>query len=200
MPRRPDFEPYQQGERWILNIPPAMSADGRRHRKSFLTEPAAQKHASKIRAAHGSGLRGTLIPATVALQAAEAMRVLDGTGISLVDAARMAVERNKVTGPVETFAARLDRVVLANEARWSGVYLRDMENLARRLPKWFLRTNCRLIDGPMIERAITEGKAFMRSTSSRSSARCSARPSRPTPAPGPGAAGTRPAPRRSPRG
>jgi len=164
MPRRPDFEPYQQGERWILNIPPTMSADGRRHRKSFLTATAAQKHASKIRAAHGSGLRGAMIPATVALQAAEAMRILEGSGITLVDAARAAVERSKVTGPVETFAARLDRVVLANEARWSGVYLRDMENLGRHLPKWFLRTNCRLIDRPMIERAITEGKDLKRSS------------------------------------
>jgi integrase len=164
MPRRPDFEPYQQGERWILNIPPAMSADGRRHRKSFLTVTAAQKHASKIRAAHGSGLRGAMIPTTLALQAAEAARILDGTGISLVDAARAAADRAKVTGPVETFKARLDRALLANEARWSDVYSDDVAALGRHLPRWFMQTNCRMIDAVMIEKAITEGKSLKRSS------------------------------------
>ena len=67
MPRRPDFEPYQQGERWIVNVPPAMSADGRRHRKSFTSEDAANRFAGKLRASHGSGVRGAMIPATASV-------------------------------------------------------------------------------------------------------------------------------------
>ena len=164
MPRRPDFDPYPSGERWIVNVPPSLSADGERHRKTFATEPPAQKFASRLRATYGSGLRGALIPATLAAEAAEAERILEGTGISLLDAARAAAERAQAVGPSETFKARLDRALTANEGRWSEVYLRDMENLWRHLPAWFLATRCHEIDAPTIERAITDGRTLKRSS------------------------------------
>lgn len=164
MPRRPDFDPYPAGTRWIVNVPPSLSADGERHRKTFKTEPAAQKFASKLRATYGSGLRGAIIPATLAAEAAEAERILEGTGISLLDAARAAAERARETGPAETFKARLDRATASNEGRWSEVYLRDVENLWRYLPAWFLATRCHEIDAPTIERAITDGRALKRSS------------------------------------
>ncbi|MFO0203627.1 MAG: tyrosine-type recombinase/integrase [Alphaproteobacteria bacterium] len=164
MPKIPVFDPYKAGSRWVVNVPAYLSADGERHRKTFATEAPAQKFASKLRSTYGSGLRGALIPATLAAEAAEAERILEGTGISLLDAARQAAERAQATGPAETFKARLDRATASNEERWSEVYLRDVENLWRYLPAWFLATRCHKIDAPTIERAITEGRDLKRSS------------------------------------
>lgn len=164
MPRRPDFEPYQQGERWIVNVPPAMSADGRRHRKSFTGEEAANRFAGKLRASHGSGVRGAMIPATLALQAMEAARILEGSGVSLIEAAKQAARRAAEAGPRETFKKRLDRALLANEERWSAVYAQDIGNLWRHLPAWFMQTDCREITAEVIEQAITEGRNLKRSS------------------------------------
>lgn len=164
MPKRPDFDPYPQGLRWIVNVPPSMTADGERHRKTFKSQADAQRFASKLRATYGSGLRGNLIPAALAIQAAEAERILEGTGVSIVEAAKQAADRARVDGPVETFKARLDRALAANEGRWSDVYQRDMENLWRHLPAWFLATKCREIDAATVERAIMEGRSLKRSS------------------------------------
>lgn len=147
-----------------MNVTPEMSADGKRHRKSFKGEEAAKKFAANLRAKHGSGVRGAMIPATLALQAMEAARILEGTGVSLIDAARQAAKGAKDTGPKETFRERMDRCLLANEGRWSAVYAHDMGNLWRHLPAWFMDEDCGSITAEVIEQAITEGRDLKRSS------------------------------------
>jgi integrase len=141
-----------------------MTATGKRVRKVFLTEPAAEKYAGKLRASHNSGVRGGMISATLAAQAIEAERILEGTGLGLVDAAKQAAARLKDESSKEPFKLRYDRAILANEEHWRDRYKADMERLPRWLPKWFMDTPCGVIDRAEIERALTDGKKLARST------------------------------------
>jgi hypothetical protein len=105
-----------------------------------------------------------MIPATLALQAMEAARILEGSGVSLIEAARQAARRAAESGPRETFKKRLDRCLLANEERWSAVYSHDMANLGRYLPRWLMETDCREITAELMEKAMTEGRNLKRSS------------------------------------
>lgn len=83
MAKRPDFEPWESAKGWVVNVPPSMTAAGKRSWKYFQSETAAKKFAQSALASHSTGIRGSVISATVALQAMEAMRILSGSGISL---------------------------------------------------------------------------------------------------------------------
>lgn len=141
-----------------------MSATGKRVRKVFADVTSAQKYGAKMRAAHGSGMRGAMITAALALQAAEAERILDGTGISIVEAARMAAGRACGTVSAETFRERLARAEAAGEAHWSDRYRDDVARIPRWVPAWFLSAKCGMIDRAEMERALTDGRKLSRST------------------------------------
>ena len=72
MPKRPDFDPVETERGWMVSIPPGMTAAGKRVRKYFQTEPKAKAFAASVRASHNSGIRGSMISASLALQAAVA--------------------------------------------------------------------------------------------------------------------------------
>jgi hypothetical protein len=131
MAKRPDFEPWESERGWVVNVPASMSATGKRSRKYFGSETKAKSFAASVRASHGAGLRGAMIPAALALQAAEAARVLEPHGVTILEAVRAFVARLG-TGSAETFAQRYDRMLLENEERWSDRYKLDMD----RLPRW----------------------------------------------------------------
>ena len=164
MPKRPDFEPFQRGDRWVVSIPPAMNATGKRVRKVFADVTAAQKFGARLRASHASGVRGTMISATLAMQAAEAERILTGTGISLVEAARQAAARAGGKNNAESFRERLVRAEVAGEAHWSDRYRDDVARIPRWVPSWFMLSRCSAIDRTEMERALTEDRNLSRST------------------------------------
>jgi len=141
-----------------------MTAAGKRVRKIFLTPQAAEKFAGKLRAAHNTGQRAGMISATLAAQAAEAERILAGTGVSIVEAARMAAAKAGTEVDRETFGDRYDRAMLAREMTWRRRYTVDMERLPRWLPAWFLALPCGTIDRSVIERGVTDGRELARST------------------------------------
>ena len=141
-----------------------MTATGERVRKVFPNKTDAERYASKVRASHNSGMRAGMISATLANQAREAERILEGTGITLLDAARQASARLKDETSKELFKTRYDRAVLAGEGHWSDRYVTDMEKLTRWLPKWFMDLPCGIIDRAEIERALTDGLKLSRST------------------------------------
>lgn len=164
MPIRAEFQPFQRGEKWIVSLPPSMTPTGRRVRRVFMDKRSAETFGAKMRAAHAAGVRGTVISATLANQAAEAIRILDGTGISLIEAARMAAGKVNNAEAAETFRERYKRAIVAGECTWSDRYVLDMTRLPRWVPGWFMKMKCGAIDRPMIEKAVAEGGAKARST------------------------------------
>lgn len=147
----------------MVSIPQGMTATGKRRRKYFAGKTAAEKYAATLRGQHAAGMRGAMIPLSLAHQAAEAARILDGSGISIVEAARLAVARIATTASKETFRERYRRAMLWGEEHWSDRYRLDME----RLPRWapsLMPLACGAIDRQRIENALQESGPLSRST------------------------------------
>jgi hypothetical protein len=163
MARSPKFNVVETPKGWMVSIPAAMNAAGRRQRKYFPGKTAAEKFASSMRRQHGTGLRSSMIPVALAHQAAEASRILEGSGISLVEAARLAVARIATEDSKETFRARYARALLWGESHWSARYSLDMERLARWVPS-LMPLPCGTIDRERIEEALRSNGPLARST------------------------------------
>ena len=106
---------------------------------------------SELKREHAAGLRGVSLPASVALQAKEALLILGDSGISLPEAARIAVARVGGNEAQETFRARYDRAKDANNGTWSEKYATQMEALPRWLPESFMDRKCGTIDRAAVE-------------------------------------------------
>ena len=156
MPRLPSFRAHQQADGWVVSVPPTMSADGKRHRRKFRTRAEADRYAAKVRTTYASGRRGALIPAALALEAAEAQRLLEGTGIRLLDAAREAARRHAGGKGAQTFRKRWLAAMNEGEGHWSARYTDDMSRMVRWLPEWFLAMPVGEIDEDRIAEALSE--------------------------------------------
>lgn len=165
MAKRPDFEPSESARGWVVNIPKSMSVSGKRARKYFVSETKARTYAASVRASHNSGVRGSMISASLALQAAEAERILAGSGVSLVEAARMAVAKMGGTEARETFRDRYWRAMAANDSIWSDKYQAQMDDLPKWLPESFMARVCGGIDRPAIEAACRQVRPSLKQSS-----------------------------------
>lgn len=163
MARAPKFKAIKTPGGWMVSIPQGMTATGERKRRYFPGKTEAEKFAAALRKSHASGMRGGLIPVSLAHQAAEAERILDGSGISIVEAARLAVARIATTASKETFRERYSRAMLWGEMHWSDRYRTDMERLHRWVPS-LMPVACGVIDRPRIEQALQEAGTLARST------------------------------------
>lgn len=134
MGKRPDFEPVETRWGWMISVPPVMSATGKRVRKFFADKKKAVAYGAGLRAQHTKGMRG-MLTAELALHAVEAVRLLQPTGISLIEAARMAVRMAGSENVAEVFRDRWLRVSAAGEMRWSDRYASDMQKLDRWMGK-----------------------------------------------------------------
>jgi len=164
MPRAPQFEPIETPAGWMVSVPPTMAADRKRHRKFFATEREATRYASKLRGAHNAGHRAGLISVNLAVQAQEALRVLEPTGLGLVEAAGIVARQMASSGASEKFSDRYDRAVKANEERWSNRYKNDVAKIPRWLSKKFFDSPCGAIDREAIEADLVKGRPLKRST------------------------------------
>ncbi len=162
MAKRPDFEPLESARGWVVNVPSSMTASGKRARKYFPTETAAKRFAASVRASHASGVRGAMISASLALQAAEALRILEGSGVSLPEAARLAVAKLGGAESRETFG---DRAMAANDCVWSDKYQSQMDDLPKWLPASFMQRVCGVIDRAAIEAACREIRPSLKQSS-----------------------------------
>ena len=165
MAKPPQFKPVETAAGWMVSVPASMSVSGARARKFFPTKPKADKFAVSLRVSYNSGLRGSMISATLALQAQEAERILAGTGITVAEAARLAVARLGGAKSLEPFRARYDQALLANEGVWSARYQSQMDAMLRWLPKDFPDRPCGTLDREAVESALLE----VRPTLARSS-------------------------------
>jgi integrase len=164
MPRVAEIKPFKTLQGWRVNIPKSMAADGKRHKKYFRTESDANRYAGKLRAQYASGVRGSTLPLAVAMQATEAISILQPTGIGLLEAAKIVAKQMATSGAQETFSQRYDRAVLDGEGRWSKRYRQDMDRLLRWLPKKFLSLPCGTIDRAVVEAALVQDRPLARST------------------------------------
>ena len=164
MPAAPKFDPIETSSGWMVSVPPSMAADGRRHRKFFATEREASRYASKLRGAHNAGQRAGLISANLATQAQEAMKILEPTGVGLVEAAKIVARQMAASGSQETFRERYKRVLLAGEGRWSDRYELEMARVPRWVPEKFLDMHCGTIDRAVVEAALVQDRELKRAT------------------------------------
>lgn len=105
-----------------------------------------------------------MITADLAIEAMKATNVLEGTGIGLLEAAKIVAKQIKSTGAMETFGDRYDRAVANGEARWSHRYQTDVAKIPRWLPEKFMAMPCGTIDRAVIEEALVENRPLARST------------------------------------
>lgn len=89
MPRSPSFRVKNTTKGWLLHVPASLSDTGKLQRRYFRTRDEAVDEASKLRdgyRAHGE--QASALPPRVADQAVAALKILEGTGGGLIDAAR----------------------------------------------------------------------------------------------------------------
>lgn len=164
MPKRAEILPFQTDQGWRVNIPKSMSGDGKRHKKYFATKVAADRYAAKLRTQYMAGIRGSNLPLAVAMQAQEALKLLEPTGLGLVEAAKIVLRQMESAGASEKFSDRYDRAVKANKDRWSDRYKSDVSKIPRWLNKKFFDLPCGSIDRAAIEEALVEDRPLKRST------------------------------------
>jgi integrase len=88
------------------------------------------------------------------MQAAEAAKVLEGTGVSLVEAARMAKAAVSAGNGAEKFEDRYWRALLDGEGRWSRKYLTQMEDMPRWMGKAGMEMRCGEMTRETIDRLL----------------------------------------------
>ncbi|MCW1886199.1 hypothetical protein OKA04_15785 [Luteolibacter flavescens] len=89
MPRTPSFKVRDTPKGWLLHIPASLSDTGKLQRRYFSTRDLATAEAKKVRndyRAHGE--QASVLPPRVADDAVAALRVLEPTGATLLEAAR----------------------------------------------------------------------------------------------------------------
>jgi integrase/recombinase XerD len=70
------LKPSRQNGKWVLNIPPAISPDGKRKRLFFKTQDAAEREAAPLREKHHMGETATILPPHLARLAQKAFELL----------------------------------------------------------------------------------------------------------------------------
>jgi integrase len=131
-----------------------MTAEGKRRRKFFRTETEAKKAAAKAREAYRKGMRGAVMSQDMAMDALAAARILEGSGISLVEAARLAMAKQADPRGAETFEARYDRVMAVGEIGWSDAYAVKMARVPRWIGKEGMAARCASMSEVRIEELV----------------------------------------------
>jgi hypothetical protein len=169
MGRLPGMDAVLTTRGWMVSVPPTMSPDGQRRRRYFSGDDAGKKKAEKfaaaIKAAYHKGERGGLLRPAEAVMAAEAIRILAPTGLSLVEAARQALERWQAhEGSEETFEQRWLAFTAKMEAHWRPRYERDMGKIPRWVPAAFMKRRVAEITPGVLRAAVMAGGAKAEAT------------------------------------
>lgn len=164
MPRPPNISPVlTASDGWMVSIPGSMTATGKRRRKFFGDAKArAEKFASRIRRIYHKGERQTLLTPEQATQAAQALKLLDGTGISLIEAARAVVRQREECG-TETLRERWARFSDEMEGHWRLRYALDMARIPRWVPSIIDRC-CHELKPAAVREAVIAGGAKAETT------------------------------------
>ncbi len=165
MPVTPQFIPkFVEKRGWEVNIPKAFSKTGKRSREYFEEEKHAEAFAKKLRGQFARGERTPGLPLELTIDAREAAKILEGTGITLTAAAKMALEAHLVAGTSETLLARYEKALLDGETRWRRPYLRDMEKLPRWVSADYMQRQCSTITPAGTKQELASRGTFKQST------------------------------------
>jgi integrase len=124
----------------------------------------AKKFAATLRNQHDSGLRNSAISANLAAEAALAVDLLAPTGMSLIEAVRIAIKRMAHGGDTQTFSQRYQLAVADGSTRWSHRYQIDVAKIPRWVSESFMVKPCGTIDRAVIEEVLVEDRPLKRST------------------------------------
>jgi integrase len=155
MAKRPQFDPIQTTSGWMVSVPASMSASGKRSRKYFPKESAANSFAASLRRQYHQGERGGVIPHALALDAAAAIAILEPLGLSLIEAAKIVQAQWQARGKVETFRERWLEYRKQNENHWRQAYILQIEKMDRWLGNGFMESEVQGITDETITQALT---------------------------------------------
>lgn len=165
MARRPELEAVLTKQGWMVSIPPSLSVDGKRERKFFgASKSKAEKFAQNLRKRYHDGERGVLLRPDQSIQAAEAIKILTPLGITLIEAARQAVERANLDGSPETLRDRWLAYMGANESGWRQRYIDDIKRIPRWLGDEVMGRRVCDVDESVLLSALVAGGAVAKST------------------------------------
>ena len=169
MPRRPALTVIETTRGFKVDVPATLSKTGKRQRFYYADESAAKKHAASVRRAyHERGTKAGAIDPAIASEAMDAVGMLKPFGVSILDAVRDYVRRNKQAGASitmsEAWAAYEAGLVKSQRSDWTiADYKRDRKSI----PDWFFALKVIDATGSEQERALDEctgnrGKAWNR--------------------------------------
>jgi len=138
----------------MVSVPPSLTPEKKRIRRFFSSLPKAKEFAGKLRSRHQSGERGGLIPMALALQAVEAEKILNGSGLSIVEAARIALAHASNPADLETYEERWQRAMLHGEMTWSDVYAVSMGKIPRWVGPEVMAMKCGALNKGILKAAI----------------------------------------------
>lgn len=155
MARRPVLQAVLSDAGWMVSVPPDLSPDGKRHRKFFGQDKRkAEKFAVEIRTRYHKGERQTLLPPEVAMQAAEAMKLLEPMGMGLLEVVRAARDRWDAARSNETVRDRWLSFTVSQEERWRPRYASDMAKIPRWLPAEFMDRRLHEVSPELVRAAL----------------------------------------------
>ena len=93
MPKKPAFNYRKTPSGWKVEIPERLSPSGKRQRVFFPTRDEAKEYAAELRESYDEhGVNASVIAPSLADEAVRAEAMLKPLGITILEAARMAVE------------------------------------------------------------------------------------------------------------
>jgi integrase len=152
----------------MVSVPPSMASGGERIRRYFPDKPKAAKFAGEQRAAWAKGLRAGLLQTNVAMEVREALKILEPTGFSIIEAARMVARQVQESGTSQTLQERFAEYCRKMEPHWRPRYAADMSYLPRWVGPELMATRvseitpARLLAALKAHGARTEGTLKMR--------------------------------------
>jgi integrase len=175
MPRRPSLEVTTTAKGYLVHVPASLAATGKMERRYFKDTKDAEALAGRLRTMYHKGIRGGVVGPVVAHQAQEAEKLLEGTGLSLLEAARAFSEAWRRLSPlgatigeaVKAYAEQLEarddprtfrEAALAfieeKEHVWSPKYLRGIMASFKALPDDLLDRKVATVTDADIDRAV----------------------------------------------
>ena len=118
MPKKPAFNYRKTPSGWKVEIPERLSPSGKRQRVFFPTRDEAKEYAAELRESYDEhGVNASVIAPSLADEAVRAEAMLKPLGITILEAARMAVEaKNRETSSCEISQA-LDGFLATKQQR-----------------------------------------------------------------------------------
>ena len=176
MPRRPSLEVSETATKgFLVHVPASLAATGKLERRYFKDRKDAEALAGRLRTQYHKGIRGGVVGSVAAHQAQESEKLLEGTGLSLLEAVRAFSEAwhrltplgatigEAVKGYAEQLEAKDDprtfrEAALAfieeKEVVWSPKYLRGILATYKALPDDLLDRKVATVTDADIDKAV----------------------------------------------